>query len=550
MLRVTDVAKSYGDARILDKIHFTLARGERAGLIGPNGAGKSTLLRIIAGLEPPDRGSAWLEPTARLGYLAQALVYGPADTVGTVVDEALGPALAALDAVEQLGAALAGAGAAYEATMEAYATALDTADRLDAYTATARLAEVLAGLGLAHLEASTPVGTLSGGQKTRLGLARLLLTRPDLLLLDEPTNHLDIAALRWLQDFVAAYPGAVLIVSHDRAFLDALGTKVLALDPTTHTLEEHTGDYTHYADTMALRREKQLDAYRRQQERIEQIEGDIRGLKGRARAREMTTIDFALRKKAKKGARTAKVRERKLEKLLAGEEHIDKPAQTWSMKLDFGAAPRSGQQVLTLDGVAKAFDGRMLFSGVQADLRQGERVALLGPNGSGKTTLLRIISGHLAPDRGTVRLGTAVRPGYFAQEQEGLDPRQTALESLRAVAALAETEARNFLHFFLFSGDAVFTPVGQLSYGERARLVLARLVSSGANFLLLDEPLNHLDIESRQQFEDALAQFDGTVLAVAHDRYFVEAFAERIWALQDGGLVTFLDLESYEESLA
>jgi ATP-binding cassette subfamily F protein 3 len=217
------------------------------------------------------------------------------------------------------------------------------------------------------------------------------------------------------------------------------------------------------------------------------------------------------------------------------------------MKLEFGDAPRSGQRVLTLDKVSKGFDGRTLFSGVTAELNQGERVTLLGPNGSGKTTLLRIISGQLAPDTGTVRLGAGVRPGYFAQEQEGLDPTQTALEAVRAVAPLTETDARNFMHHFLFAGDDVFTPVGQLSYGERARLVLARLVLSGVNFLLLDEPLNHLDIPSRQHFEEALANFPGTVLAVVHDRYFVEHFAERIWALDGERLETFFDLESYEQ---
>lgn len=549
MFRVTDVAKSYGDALILEKIHFTLAPGERAGLIGPNGAGKSTLLRILAGLEAPDRGSVWLDPAARLGYLAQALVYAPGDTVGLVLDSALGPARTALAEMERRAADLGTLqGAAYEAALAAYAAALDAVDRLDAYGVAARLAQVLAGLGLAQVAAEIPVATLSGGQKTRLGLARLLLARPDLLLLDEPTNHLDLAALGWLQAFVADYKGAVLIISHDRAFLDALVTKILALDPLTHTLKEYAGDYTAYAEEMERQRQKLADDYRRQQERIERIEGDVRALKTRAVQRELTTIDFALRAKAKKGARTAKVRERKLARLLSSEERLDKPRPTWELKLEFGPAPPSGTRVLTLDDVHKSFAGRLLFAAVQADLRQGERVALLGPNGSGKTTLLRIISGVLAPDGGTARLGAHVRPGYFAQEQEGLDPHQTALAAVRAVAPLSETDARSFLHLFLFAGDAVFTPVGQLSYGERARLVLARLVLSGVNFLLLDEPLNHLDIPSRQHFEEALDHFGGTVLAVVHDRYFVETFADRIWAIQEGRLVTYCDLEDYERA--
>ncbi len=551
MLKVIDITKSYGDALILDKVSFTLSRGEVAGLIGPNGAGKTTLLKIITGLEQPDKGNITLEKSAHFGYLAQALVYEPDATVGSVVSEAIGPALHILDEIETLGQAIATAtDDDYKQAMARYAEGLDEAERLDAYNASAHLAEVLAGLGLAHLTEDTPVAILSGGQKTRLGLARLLLARPDLLLLDEPTNHLDISALLWLQDFVRRYSenGAVLLVSHDRAFLDAVVTKVLALDETTHTLKEYVGNYSEYAEEMERLRQKMLDEYRRQQERIRKIEENIRDMKQRASNMEHETISFWLLKKAKRGARTAKVRERKLEKLLNSEEKLEKPKQTWQMKLEFGEAPSSGQMVLSLDGVSKAFDQHCLFDGVQAELRQGERVALLGPNGTGKTTLLRIITGQLAPDSGRVRLGANVRVGYFSQEQEGLDPKQTALEAVRAVAPIAETEARNFLHFFLFTGDEVFTPVGQLSYGERARLVLARLVLSGVNLLLLDEPLNHLDITSRENFEEALENFTGTVLAVVHDRYFVEQFADHIWALQNNRLVHYFDLEDYEKA--
>jgi ATP-binding cassette subfamily F protein 3 len=234
---------------------------------------------------------------------------------------------------------------------------------------------------------------------------------------------------------------------------------------------------------------------------------------------------------------------------LESEEKIDKPRQNWHMKLDFGTPLPSGQLVLTLDKLTKSFGTHLLFENVSAELKHGERVTLLGPNGAGKTTLLRIISRELEADNGKVRLGANVRVGYFSQEQEGLNPKQNVLEAVRAVASISETEARNFLHFFLFSGDAVFKRVSQLSYGERARLVLARLVLSGVNFLMLDEPFNHLDIDSREKFEQALDNFDGTILAVVHDRYFVEQFAERIWALMDGQLKVFLDLEDYENAL-
>ncbi len=303
MLTVTDVAKAYGDVPILNSITFTLNRGERAGLIGPNGAGKSTLLRIIAGLEGPDRGSVWHDPATRIGYLAQALQYAPDATVGAVLDEALGPARDVVAAIERLGRAIATTeGEGYDRAMDRYADALDLAERIDAYGAPARLAEVLAGLGLAHLTEETPVAILSGGQKTRLGLARLLLTRPDLLLLDEPTNHLDITALHWLQSFVRDYPGAVLIVSHDRAFLDALVTTILELDDVTHTITTYPGSYRDYAEERARRAAKLLDDYRRQQEQIAQIREDITALKTRAVNRERTTIDFALPQEGKAGS--------------------------------------------------------------------------------------------------------------------------------------------------------------------------------------------------------------------------------------------------------
>jgi ATP-binding cassette, subfamily F, member 3 len=551
MFTVTDVAKAYGDAPILDHISFTLNRGERAGLIGPNGAGKSTLLRILAGLEAPDRGSVWLDPAARIGYLAQALQYDADATIRDVVADALGPARETVAAIERLGEVIATArGAAYDDAMARYADALDRAERMDAYGASARLAAVLAGLGLAHLTEETPVAILSGGQKTRLGLARLLLTRPDVLLLDEPTNHLDLTALHWLQGFVRDYSGAALIVSHDRAFLDALVTTVLELDDATHTITAYPGTYSDYAEERARRQAKLLDDYRRQQEQIAEARANIRAVAGNAMRTERATQNDYLRGRSKKVARTAKVRERKLERLLESDEKIERPERQWHLKLDFGETPRGGQRVLALEGVGKAFDGRALFTDVKAEIRHGERVALLGPNGSGKTTLLRIIGGMLPPDSGAARIGAHVRPGYFAQEQEGLDPGQTVLDAVRAAAPIGETEARNFLHFFLFAADAVFRPVGKLSYGERARLVLARLVLSGVNFLLLDEPLNHLDIPSREQFEAALENFNGTILTVVHDRYFVQRFAERIWGLQDGRLVEYFDLGAYERAVA
>jgi ATP-binding cassette, subfamily F, member 3 len=547
MLKISNLSKSYGEHTVLAKVSFTLHTGERAGLIGPNGAGKSTLLKIIIGEEQPDAGSVWLDPAVRFGYLSQALVYEPGATVGQVIADATGGAQEILQRLETLGAAIATADATtYDSVMDAYARALDDAERVDAYGAEARLAEVLAGLELAHLDSDTPVSILSGGQKTRLGLARLLLAKPDLLLLDEPTNHLDIDALEWLEKFIREYKGAVLIVSHDRTFIDETVSKILAMDAETHTLRELAGTYSDYIATLERERQKHWDAYTLQQEKIARIESDIDTIKRRSIQTELSTINFAIRKKAARGARTAIVRERKLERLLNSEEKIEKPKQSWKLKLDFGDAPPSGQMVLALENVSKRFDDNVILQDTSNVVKQGERIALVGANGTGKTTLLRLIGGELAPDSGAVRLGANVRPGYFSQEQENLNPRQTPLEVVRHAAPISETDARNFLHFFLFSGDEVFTPVGNLSYGQRARLALARLVLGRVNLLLLDEPLNHLDLTSREQFEEALANYEGTVIAVAHDRYFVSHFAERLWSIADGKLRTFYDLDEYE----
>jgi ATP-binding cassette subfamily F protein 3 len=391
----------------------------------------------------------------------------------------------------------------------------------------------------------TPVVTLSGGQKTRLSLARLLLAQPQLLLLDEPTNHLDITALEWLEGWLQRYPGAALIVSHDRAFLDNTVTRILDLDPVTHTVTEYAGNYSAYLAVWEQRRDKQWAQWRDEQAEARRLRQDIARTKEQALYVERTTTSGqpGVRRYAKKVARKALSRERRLERYLESDERVEKPRQQWQMKLEFVATPPSGQDVLILEGVAAGYNGVPLFAGATETLRAGERVALVGPNGAGKTTLLRVILGELAPLAGRVRLGTNVKVGYYAQEQETLEPDSTPLETIRAVAALSETEMRSFLHYFLFAGDDVFVPVRALSYGERARLVLARLVATGCNFLVLDEPINHLDIPSRARFEQAMTAFTGTVLAVVHDRYFIREFATRIWTIADGQLRSYLELD-------
>jgi len=548
MLKVSNITKRYGDVLVLDRVSFVLNVGERVGLIGPNGCGKSTLLRIIVGQEAADAGGLLCDPPdLRLGYLEQGRDTAADVTVGAALglrDTALEAAEAEVERLAQ--AMAAAAGEALTRLLDAYGETLAELESLAATRPAAHEIEaVLAGLGLADVALETPVAILSGGQKTRLGLAGLLLQRLQVLLLDEPTNHLDIAALEWLEAWLQRYPGAVLIVSHDRAFLDNMVTRVLDLDPLTHTLTEYVGNYTAYLETWERQREKQWSQWRDQQEEVRRIRQDIHRTAMHAMSVELTTkpSQSTIRRYAKKVAKKAQSREKKLERYLESDERIEKPELTWQLKLEFVETPQSGQEVLRLEGVSVGYDGVPLLSGVEATLGAGERVALIGANGAGKTTLLRAILGQLVPLAGRVHLGANVRLGYYAQEQETLDSQSTPFAVVRAVATISDTEVRSFLHYFLFSGDAVFTPVGSLSCGERARLVLARLVATGCNFLVLDEPINHLDIPSRTQFEQAMTAFPGTVLAVVHDRYFIERFATRIWLLESGALRSYLDLE-------
>jgi ATP-binding cassette subfamily F protein 3 len=542
VLQVNNLHKAYGDNVILSGATFTLNHGDRASLVGPNGCGKTTLLRIIVGQEQPDQGSvSWQPPDLRIGYLEQALTYPEGTTVGVAMR---GELAQAENAVRELAERMAGAsGAELERLMAAYAEALERFEAGGGYRSEAQVDAVLAGLGLAGLDQETPVEILSGGQKTRLGLARLLLDRPQLLLLDEPTNHLDISALEWVEEFLVEYDGAVLIVSHDRTFLNRTVRTILELDPVTHEVAEYPGDYAAYVAAKEREYEQLMASYREQQERIEQYYRAITGLEGYARSIEQGTIDFGPRKIAKGIARKATVQKRRLERLLESEDRIEKPKRTWQMKLDFAEMPAGSQDALTLEGLSMGFSDDVLFEDVNLTLRDGERVVLTGPNGSGKTTLLRIIMGQLEPLAGRAHLGPSVVVGYYSQEQETLDWDTDAFTEIRRVAAdMSDTDVRGFLHYFLFSGDDVFVPVRALSYGERARLALAKLVAQGCNLLILDEPINHLDIPSREQFERGLSHYDGTVLAVVHDRYFIERFATRLWGIHDRVIRSYVDL--------
>ena len=554
MLQAISISKRYGDNVILDDVSFILNEGERVGLIGPNGCGKTTLLRIVTGQEPADRGAVRLDPPGlRLGYLEQGLRAAPGETVGDLLLAGQRELEAAEHRLAELAAALAGASEGEQARLAgSYSRALAEVEALAARQIAPHEAEaVLAGLGLGAVPLETPVAILSGGQKTRLGLARLLLGRPHVLLLDEPTNHLDIDALEWLEGWLGAYRGAALIVSHDRALLDRTVTEILELDPVTHTVRPYAGNYTTYIEQKQAEIERQWQAYVDQNQEIARLRAAAHRMRSQGQFHKGGKSDggdkFAkgfFADRSRYAMRKAKHIEARVERLLT-EERVEKPRPTWQMKLDFAQTPESGQDVIILEDLAVGYGGTPLFTGASQVLRAGERVALVGPNGCGKTTLLRVIRGELAPLAGRVRVGASVRLGYYSQEQEGLDPASTPYDTIAAVATLSQTELRSFLHYFLFSGDDVFLPVGALSYGERARLVLARLVASGCNCLLLDEPINHLDIPSRASFERAMAAFEGTVLAVVHDRYFIRQFASRIWAVEGGTLASYPDLEQW-----
>ena len=546
-LTVQNISKSYGIQPVLKNISFTLNPGERLGLVGANGCGKTTLLRILAGEEPADGGVLRFNPPGlRIGYLPQGLLPGAEERLGSFLAQAQ-PSLEVLSAeVERLAVALAGSQADGNTHGTQLQQQFDAAlSRLESAAESAgRSPQVLAALGLDALSDDTPVAHLSGGQKTRLALARVLLGDPQLLLLDEPTNHLDIAMLVWLEGWLKRFRGAALIVSHDRAFLDGVVEGILDLNSETRSLRAYAGNYSAYVSQVAAEHDQQLEAYQDQVYEIRRIQQDIQRTKQQSLHVELTTTPRQphVRRIAKKVARKAKSRERKLERYLASDERVEKPRTGWQMQQDFFAAGEAGaghfsQAVLRLEGLSVGYPGGMpLLSGLDLHIRQGQRIALTGANGSGKTTLVRTIAGVLEPLAGKAALGTSVRLGYMTQEQEGLIPEEDALGTLRRYAPLNETEARTFLHKFLFSGDEVFTPVGSLSYGERARLMLGCLVAQGCTFLLLDEPVNHLDIPSRVRFEQALKNFDGTVLAVVHDRYFIREFASEIWWVEGQGI--------------
>jgi ATP-binding cassette subfamily F protein 3 len=537
MLSVHQVSKRFNINDVLIDVSFNLNPDERIGLIGPNGCGKTTLLNIVAGETIPDHGVITRIPKdLKIGYLQQSFQFHPKDTLGEIIDPFLGDFQDLEKEISNIAAKL-----------------VDEPDREDLQFAYDNLLTkiknktipsihpqvILEIFGLAELPENKLVSSLSGGQKSRLALAVVMLGEPDILILDEPTNHLDITILEWLESWLKRFNGGMIIVSHDRTFLDHIVTRILDLDPDAHTITEYHGNYSDYLQQFIQKKEKQLSAYRDQQYEIRRIKQDIARTKQQAYRVEITTTSRqpGLRRYAKKVARKAKSREKKLNRYLDSDERIEKPRQSWQLRFEFTQNEHKSQDVLRIEGLFAGYpNNQPLIENLSLHIKFGDRIALIGPNGSGKTTLLKIIVGIIKPISGRIHLGKNIKLGYMAQEQESLAHELTPLEIIQAQTPIDETEARSFLHFFLFSGDDALRKTDDLSFGERARLELARLVIQGCNFLLLDEPINHLDIPSRSRFEQALTHFDGTVLAVVHDRYFIKKFATQIWILENSSV--------------
>ncbi len=527
ILSCQNIEKAFLEKQVLKNCSFHIEEHEKAAIVGINGAGKTTLLRIIVGELEADAGSVTFSRDVSFGYLSQNAAV---NTENTIYEELLSVKKHLLELEEQIRTVELlmdrAQGAELESLMEKYADLTHSFESENGYAYKSELTGVLKGLGFLPEDFGRPVSTLSGGQKTRVALGRLLLQSPDLIILDEPTNHLDMSSIAWLETYLLNYKGAVLIVSHDRYFLDKIASKIIEIDNTKVTV--FSGNYSAYASKKELLRQAEWKAYANQQEEIRHQQEVIAKLKSFNR---------------EKSIRRAESRE----KMLAKIEVLDKPTEVRSeMKMELHPRILSGNDVLTVEHLAKAFGKKILFTGLSFSIKRGEHVAIIGDNGTGKTTLLKIINGLLGADAGSFRLGSRVQEGYYDQEHHVLHPEKTLFEELSdAYPGLNNTEIRNTLAAFLFTGEDVFKRVKDLSGGERGRLSLAKLMLSESNFLILDEPTNHLDIASKEILEDALNSYTGTVLYVSHDRYFINRTAHRILELTGHTLVEYLGNYDY-----
>lgn len=527
ILSCQNISKAFVENQVLKNVSFHIEDHEKAAIVGINGAGKTTLLRIIVGEMTPDDGQVVLAKDKTLGYLAQN---STVDTSHTIYEELLSVKADLLRLEEKIleceNNMKHADGDALEDLMKQYTSLTHAFETGGGYLYRSELVGVLKGLGFTEDEFSKPVATLSGGQKTRVALGRLLLQNPDLIILDEPTNHLDMNSIAWLETYLLNYKGAVLIVSHDRYFLDRIAGKVIEIDQSKATT--FMGNYSDYAVKKEQLRVAAWNAYMNQQREIKHQEEVIEKLKSFNR---------------EKSIKRAESREKMLDKI----EVIEKPSEVRTdMKLTLTPRILSGNDVLTVEHLSKSFDSHKLFADVNFEIKRGEHVAIIGDNGSGKTTLLKILNGLVPADQGSFRLGSNVEIGYYDQEHHVLHSEKTLFEEISDdYPYLNNTQIRNVLAAFLFTGEDVFKRISDLSGGERGRVSLAKLVLSNANFLILDEPTNHLDIMSKEILEDALNGYEGTILYVSHDRYFINRTAHRILDLTEGQFVSYVGNYDY-----
>ena len=528
MIQIEGAAKSYGGRALFRDLSWRLADGERVGLVGPNGAGKTTLCRALAGLEDLDDGQVTRSRDATIGYLPQDAAGAPA---GSVLAEALS-GFAEVWAIEHEMNEVARtlATAADDALTARYGDLQHRFEALGGYRLETDAKAILGGLGFADADMLRPLAEFSGGWRMRAALARLLLLRPSLLLLDEPTNHLDLESLAWLEAFLTTYEGAVVVVSHDRYFLNRMVTSIAELGPSGLTI--YPGDYDDFLVEREARRELLEARARNQAKQVAEIERFIERFRYQATK-----------------ARQVQSRVKMLERL----ERVAGPAEARQIRFRFPEPPRTGRRVIALRDVHKAYGEKIVYAGVGFEVERGDKVALVGPNGAGKSTMLRIVAGVLPFEAGERTLGSHVTVHYYAQHQlDALDLARTALEELEAVAPdLTQTRLRTILGAFLFSGDAVDKKVAVLSGGEKARVALARMLVRPAALLALDEPTNHLDLVSREVLEEALAAFPGTIVFISHDRYFINRVATRIVEVEAGVLTPYLGgYDDYREAKA
>lgn len=517
VLQVNNLKKTFGEHTLFSEVQFTLNQGDKVGLVGANGSGKSTLLKCIAGQLVPDLGEVTLSTGIRAGYLEQLPDLNEDISVWDAVMQSFAPIILMREQMQQLQQQIALGGKDVDGLLQRYADVIEAYERADGYACEAKARKILIGLGFSLDMMSRRISSFSGGELTRLNLARLLAFEPEVLLLDEPTNHLDIGSVEWLESFLCAYRGTILVVAHDRRFLDQVTTRIL--DLKQGQVKSYPGNYSKMLELRAVEDVSQRRSYEKQQQEIACQEEYIRRFRAGIKAKQ---------------ARGRQLQLDRLERL----ENIndDKTIGSWTFQLK----ETSGDEVLVIDNLSKSFDQNQLFRHLNLLVRQGERLALLGTNGSGKSTLLNIIMGNLSADFGSVKIGSRVTIGYFSQHHESLNPDNSVLDEIIYSTDITVGEARNVLGRMLFHGDDVYKKVAHLSGGEKSRLALLKLYLSRPNFLILDEPTNHLDIDSRETVESMLINYPGTILFVSHDRYFIDRIAMNIAVIGEEGLKTYL----------